>query len=179
MAQTYDFDALSSSSRFQSIHMPNTTVLVASLLFASIALARWWTKRAAGKRPPGPVGEPILGNARQIPAEYSWMRYTELAKQFGPCFLGLYLNAWIVTDFRGHLGDVLYLTAMGQPIVILSSPKAISDLIVKKSAVFSGRPYLAMLGDLYVALHVHSFPSSEHTLTCFPSFRSALDGIRA
>ncbi|KAF8302327.1 cytochrome P450 [Clavulina sp. PMI_390] len=77
--------------------------------------------------PPGPEGEPIIGNARQIPETYAWLHYTELSKQFG---------------------DVVYLTAMGQPIIVLSSTKAISDLMVKKSSILSGRPYLAMLGDL-------------------------------
>ena len=45
-------------------------------------------------------------------------------------------------------GDVVYLEAMGQPIIVLNSMKAITDLMVKKSALLSGRPYLAMLGDL-------------------------------
>jgi len=37
---------------------------------------------------------------------------------------------------------------LGHPIVILSSIEAIEDLVVKKSAIFSGRPVLPMAGDL-------------------------------
>lgn len=45
-------------------------------------------------------------------------------------------------------GDVVSVDVLGHPIVILNSFKAIEDLLVKKSAIFSGRPHLSMAGDL-------------------------------
>lgn len=45
-------------------------------------------------------------------------------------------------------GDIMYLNVLGQPIVMLSSQKAIEDLIVKKSSIFLGRGYRPMAYDL-------------------------------
>ena len=39
--------------------------------------------RASSRLPPGPEGEFLFGNARQIPPSRSWIYYTNLAKQFG------------------------------------------------------------------------------------------------
>ena len=33
--------------------------------------------------PPGPPGIAVLGNALQIPSEHSWLKYSELADQYG------------------------------------------------------------------------------------------------
>ncbi|KAF8307880.1 cytochrome P450 [Clavulina sp. PMI_390] len=97
-------------------------------LLASLAVAIWFLARQLLVRryaPPGPKGLPVLGNAGQIPEAYAWLYYTRLAKEFG---------------------DVVKLTALGQPIFILSSAKAISDLIANhRSGSVAGRPYLAML----------------------------------
>jgi hypothetical protein len=49
---------------------------------------------------------------------------------------------------RSFEGDVVSVDVLGHPIVILSSLNAIEDLLVKKSAILSGRPSLSMAGDL-------------------------------
>ena len=38
------------------------------------------------------------------------------------------------------IGDVIYFTLLGQPMVVIGSVKAAFDLLDKKSANFSGRP---------------------------------------
>lgn len=96
MGHTSDFDAF--SRLFLHLNMP-TLLPVASLLLAALLLALW-TKRDVVKRPPGPAGEPLLGNAREIPADYSWLRYTQLAKQFGR-FLACGLDNLMITDNVG------------------------------------------------------------------------------
>ncbi|KAF8302321.1 hypothetical protein DL93DRAFT_2067198, partial [Clavulina sp. PMI_390] len=45
-------------------------------------------------------------------------------------------------------GDVIHLTALGQPIVVLNSSQATSDIMGKKGAFVSGRPLVTFLGDL-------------------------------
>jgi hypothetical protein len=58
-----------------------------SAFLASVIL--WITvrykKKAAARLPPGPEGEFILGNARQIPTSQPWLYlyYTDLAKKYG------------------------------------------------------------------------------------------------
>jgi hypothetical protein len=44
----------------------------------------------------------------------------------------------------------VYFDVFGQPIITLNSLQAIEDLVVKKSAIFSGRPHLTMCQDLSV-----------------------------
>ena len=38
------------------------------------------------------------------------------------------------------IGDVVYVEAMGQSIVVLGSDQAASDLLEKRSAIYSDRP---------------------------------------
>lgn len=51
----------------------------------------------------------------------------------------------------------MYFSALGQPVIVLSSAQATTDLLLKKASVFSGRPYMAMVMDMWVVpviLHV-------------------------
>ncbi|KAF8298244.1 cytochrome P450 [Clavulina sp. PMI_390] len=99
-----------------------------AILCICAAVALWVSStRPRKSRPPGPPGEPILGNARQIPKLGQWTYFADLAKSYG---------------------DVVYLTAMGQPMLVISSSQAMSELLAKNSSFFSGRPHLPMLGDL-------------------------------
>lgn len=49
---------------------------------------------------------------------------------------------------------MLYLSALGQPVIVLSSIQANTDLLLKKASVFSGRPYMAMVMDMWVVIYV-------------------------
>lgn len=51
-------------------------------------------------------------------------------------------------------GDVVYFDVFGQPVITLNSFEAIEDLIIKKSALFSGRPYLPMVTELYAEFNL-------------------------
>lgn len=53
--------------------------IIASVLILQNIVA----KRRTHRLPPGPPGEPILGNARQIPHESSWLHYTALKQKYG------------------------------------------------------------------------------------------------
>lgn len=79
----------------------------------------------AAPLPPGPRPLPILGNALQIPSstDRSWLKFSEWAKQYG---------------------DVVHLNILGQPIIILSSIGAATDLLVKRGAIYSDRPRFTM-----------------------------------
>jgi len=81
--------------------------------------------------PPGPRRYPIIGSVLDMPKGLPWIGYSELAKQHG---------------------DVMYFDAVGQSILVLSSQQAVSDLLDKKGAIYSGRLRTPMLVDLYMAL---------------------------
>lgn len=52
---------------------------------------------------------------------------------------------------RGGLGagDVMYLSMFGSPFVVLSSRAAIGALLDRRGALYSDRPRIPMVGDLY------------------------------
>ncbi|KAH8990412.1 cytochrome P450 [Lactarius hatsudake] len=70
------------------------------------------------KLPPGPRGLPLLGNALQL-RNQQWLQFTGWTQEFG---------------------DVFYLNAAGQPIVILNTQKATADLLDRRSGIYSDRP---------------------------------------
>ncbi|KAG2021094.1 cytochrome P450 [Coprinopsis cinerea AmutBmut pab1-1] len=78
--------------------------------------------------PPGPKGLPLVGNAFQIPLQEPRRVYKEWAEQYG---------------------DVIYLRAISQPIVVLDSMSAIQELLIKRAANYSDRvesPVTALMG---------------------------------
>jgi hypothetical protein len=87
------------------------------------------TNRSSLRLPPGPKRLPLIGNLLDIPKRMEWLRY----------------HAW-----KEHYGDVVYVEALGQKIVILGSTTAISDLMECRSSIYSSRPNPIMLNELCV-----------------------------
>lgn len=59
------------------------------------------------------------------------------------------------------LGDIIFLSAAGQPVIVLNSPKAVSDLLDKRAGNTSDRPRNIvgsemLTGGLFMALQPHS-----------------------
>ncbi|ESK93754.1 cytochrome p450 [Moniliophthora roreri MCA 2997] len=77
--------------------------------------------------PPGPPGYPIIGNVLDMPSEKEWLTFA----QWGDTY-----------------GDICSVTVFGQTLVILNSSKAASDMLDKKSSIYSDRPVLQMGGEL-------------------------------
>ncbi|EMD34724.1 hypothetical protein CERSUDRAFT_116918 [Gelatoporia subvermispora B] len=100
-----------------------------SLLFAYFVFLI--VKLVRGRRtpmfPPGPSRLPILGNALQIPPDQQWLTF----------------DAWV-----RQYGDVVGITVMGQPTVILGSVQAASDLLEGRGNIYSNRPTAVMAGEL-------------------------------
>ncbi|KAI0373553.1 CyP450 monooxygenase [Pilatotrama ljubarskyi] len=68
--------------------------------------------------PPGPRPLPIIGNALDIPIN-------DLEQAF--------------REMNARYGDVVYLNALGQPMVILGTHEAAVDLLEKRSSIYSDR----------------------------------------
>ncbi|KAJ7689239.1 cytochrome P450 [Mycena olivaceomarginata] len=77
--------------------------------------------------PPGPKGLPLVGNALQMPFVTPWVTYRNWAKEYG---------------------DVMHVSVFGQPIIFLSSLKATRELLESRSAIYSDRPKLTLIGEL-------------------------------
>ncbi|KAH6888851.1 cytochrome P450, partial [Coprinopsis sp. MPI-PUGE-AT-0042] len=79
-------------------------------------------KAIKGPKPPGPTGLPLIGNLLQVPSpsgeEAPWRVY----------------NQW-----REKYGDMVYLEAAGQKLLILNSLSAIDTLLNKRATNYSDR----------------------------------------
>ncbi|KIJ26413.1 hypothetical protein M422DRAFT_784422 [Sphaerobolus stellatus SS14] len=83
--------------------------------------------RRSAQRPPGPKPWPIIGNLLQMPKSHEWLTFAACGIEYGHC---------------------VYLTILGQPILVLSSLQAANELLEQRSAIYSSRPRLVMAGDL-------------------------------
>ncbi|KAG2008746.1 cytochrome P450 [Coprinopsis cinerea AmutBmut pab1-1] len=112
------------------LRLNSTTLLAATVVALGflLALKALSMKTAFAQRskglplPPGPKGLPILGNLLQIPKVKPWKVYAEWKKQYG---------------------DMIYLEALGQRMLVLNSLEDIEALLVKRSTNYSDRPYSA------------------------------------
>ncbi|KAG6885193.1 hypothetical protein C0993_004977 [Termitomyces sp. T159_Od127] len=101
--------------------MPSELVLPSVLGIAAVVLL--WVKKSRQKRhilPPGPPGVPLIGHLLDIPAENQDLALYELGKIYG---------------------DVICLKLFGRSIIVLNSVEAAIDLLEKRSANYSDRPY--------------------------------------
>ncbi|KAK7978325.1 hypothetical protein PG996_004368, partial [Apiospora saccharicola] len=72
-----------------------------------------------GRLPPGPPTLPLIGNLHLMPMEKSHLQFQRWAEEYGP----------------------VYSLVLGtQVLVVLSSDRAIKDLLDKRSAIYSSRP---------------------------------------
>jgi cytochrome P450 len=95
--------------------------LIVAFVAWRISLIVSFKRRSKGlPLPPGPKGEPILGHLRVIPASNPEFYYQQLSKDLG--------------------SDVLSFNVLGQPVVVLNSVQAATDLMDKRGANYCDRP---------------------------------------
>ncbi|CCM01198.1 uncharacterized protein FIBRA_03246 [Fibroporia radiculosa] len=105
----------------------NTLSVFAFLVIILVLLKRWTTNQEKGRLPPGPRGLPFVGNLLDLPSSYAYKTFTEWGEKWG---------------------DIISLTLFGQPIVILNSMKHVTELLDRRSALYSDRPTLTVAGKM-------------------------------
>ncbi|KAB5588603.1 Cytochrome P450 family protein [Ceratobasidium theobromae] len=106
-----------------------TLVYVAPSLATLTLLHYLWrrTTRHHVVHPPSPASLPLIGNVLSMPSGFEHLAFMTLGKQ---------LNS-----------DIIFLNLLGHNIVVLNSAQAASDLLKKRSAIYSERACPEMLRD--------------------------------
>jgi hypothetical protein len=80
--------------------------------------------------PPGPPRWPIIGSLLSLPdsSEPSWIWFTRWANKTG--------------------SDIIYLRVLGSDTIVLNTREAASELLEKRSSMYSDRPEMVMVKEL-------------------------------
>ncbi|KAF7348556.1 Cytochrome P450 [Mycena venus] len=98
-----------------------------SVLCLSFLIIGWARRTRRRGYPPGPRGLPLIGNILQIPQDRQWLKWAEWKAQYG---------------------DVIRISILGTPTIILSSMQAATDLLESRGNIYSDRPTATMAGEL-------------------------------
>ncbi|KAI0824638.1 cytochrome P450 [Trametes gibbosa] len=104
-----------------------TLLDAAAILVAVILFNRLFTKKRQGPLPPGPKGLPVIGNMLDMPASHEWRTFAQWGERWG---------------------DIVSVSFLGQPYIILNSSKHAVDMLEKKSSIYSSRPVIPVGGEL-------------------------------
>ena len=120
--------------------MPNLLLaLLLTLLAVSVVYRRLQRRRRSRSLPlpPGPKGYPIIGNVLDIPrGPPLWEGSLMLGRQYSESAMPrLSTNISLILPDT----DILYLNLFGKDLVILNSTKTISDLLDKRSKIYSDK----------------------------------------
>ncbi|KAF9457689.1 cytochrome P450 [Collybia nuda] len=99
---------------------------------ASFSLILYLYVKRSGKRslplPPGPKKLPLIGNLLDMPTSFEWKTYHKWCKE---------LNT-----------DIIHLDVAGTSIVVLDTSEAATELLEKRSSIYSGRARMPMINEL-------------------------------
>ncbi|CAE6452250.1 unnamed protein product [Rhizoctonia solani] len=130
----------------------NSITPAKALVIATATIASVWAIAATFKRqrrlplPPGPPEKSwMAGNAEDIPTLFSWIKFTEWAKEYG---------------------DVVHVRVHGNHLIVLSSYDAFMDLFETRGQIYSDRPVRTM-PFLMGWRDIVSFRDNDHRFKAF------------
>jgi hypothetical protein len=90
--------------------------------------------------PPGPRGYPIIGNLLDLRSDKRRLKFAEWQEKYGQSILSPFSHGPFLSSPDFGPGDLIYVNAAGQPIVVLNSRKVAADLLDRRAAIYSDRP---------------------------------------
>jgi hypothetical protein len=123
--------------------LPMTDVVLTTAAGVAISLVCFLilsrkTKTAQLPLPPGPKGLPLIKNFYDVPEEYPWLTYAAWGRKYRK-FLGYLISCRILTMCIISDSDIIHLNILGNHIIILNTARAATELLMKKSAIYSDR----------------------------------------
>lgn len=94
--------------------------------------------------PPGPKGEFLFGNARQMPENSQWLAFANWGKKYGEH--NFYLTPQLALTINS--GGYVFCRVFNAPYLILNDAKSAMDLLDRRSTIYSDRPVSVMANDL-------------------------------
>ena len=106
------------------------------------------TRRKRAHNPPGPPPLPFIGNAFDVPPGHPGRGFYELSKKHGASD-SVDTSSTVPPCLCSLTGDLVYLSTLGQSILVIGSYKVARELLDKKSGNYSDRPQSVMI-NLYI-----------------------------
>ncbi|KAG6908818.1 hypothetical protein DXG01_003171 [Tephrocybe rancida] len=78
--------------------------------------------------PPGPKKLPLIGNLLDIPSSFEWVTYHKWCQELG--------------------SDIIHLDIAGTSIIVLDNAHLATELLEKRSSIYSGRARMPMINEL-------------------------------
>ncbi|KAF8219321.1 cytochrome P450 [Tricholoma matsutake] len=107
--------------------------LLASGLSFTLALYLYFKRRSDESidrlpLPPGPKKLPLIGNLLDMPSTFEWVTYHKWCKEFD--------------------SDIIHLNVAGTSLVVLDTSEATTELLERRSSIYSDRARMPMLNEL-------------------------------
>jgi len=110
---------------------------VLATLLASSVVYYLSSKRPITPLPPGPKKLPILGNLFNFPRNDPHIAYMNWSRQIGAALI--FFLVVRDADDSSIGSDILHLAIPGRTIIVLDSVTAATDLLEKRSSIYSSR----------------------------------------
>ncbi|KAH9975377.1 cytochrome P450 [Lactifluus volemus] len=114
MPTVFQFGVLSPSAIVQQYQGLLSGIAIGLVIFMTIR----YFQSPWRKLPPGPTGFPLIGNVLEMRSK-QWLNFMRWKREFG---------------------DIFYLNAAGQPIIVLNTQKVAADLLDRRAGIYSDRP---------------------------------------